>query len=174
QPLFARVEEMIDEVGFDAQVPRQHVRNEPFRERRLVAQQLMHRGLLDDQQCRRRGRGGRPDANRLTRERTFPEEVTRTQHGHHGFLASPGEHRDLDAALLDVHDGVARLTLREDGLPLRVRHDAPRRTSGLEERLGVERRWLPAWPHAPGFGSGHWARANYLTRLAGNRSVPSR
>ena len=33
QPLFAGVEEMIDKVGFDAEIPPQHVRDEPFRER---------------------------------------------------------------------------------------------------------------------------------------------
>ena len=38
QPLFTGVEEMIDQVGFDPDVPRQHVRDEPFRESGLVAQ----------------------------------------------------------------------------------------------------------------------------------------
>ena len=108
---------MIDEVGFDADVPRQHVRDEPFRERGLVAQELQHRGLLDDEYRRQRRRGGRSDPNRLTRQRTFPEKVAATQHRHHRLFAGPRQHRNLDAALLDVHDGVARLTLREDSLP---------------------------------------------------------
>ena len=40
---------MIDEVRFDADVPRQHVRDEPIRECRLVAQESKHRALLDDE-----------------------------------------------------------------------------------------------------------------------------
>ena len=48
EPLFAGVEELIDEVRLDADVPRQHVRDEAVRERRLFVEQPHHRVLLDD------------------------------------------------------------------------------------------------------------------------------
>ncbi len=57
---------MIDKIGLDAKVPGQHVRDEPFRERWLVAQESKHRGLVDDEYRRQRCRGGRSDPNRLT------------------------------------------------------------------------------------------------------------
>ena len=39
EPLLARVEELIDEILFDADVPGEHVRDEPIRELRLLVQQ---------------------------------------------------------------------------------------------------------------------------------------
>jgi hypothetical protein len=51
---------MIDEVGFDAHVPRQHVRDEAFRERWLVTQKAAHDAPVDDEHGGRRRRGGRP------------------------------------------------------------------------------------------------------------------
>ena len=68
EALFAGVEQLIDEVRFDAHVPRQHVGDEAVRERGLFVEQLDHRLLLDDQHARRDHRRGRPDANRLARQ----------------------------------------------------------------------------------------------------------
>jgi hypothetical protein len=146
---------MIDEVRFDADVPRQHVRDEPFREGGLVAQQAKHDTLLDDEHGCRRRRGGRPDPNRLTGQCPFPEEISRAQHRHHGFFASPGEHRDLDAALLNVHDGIARLPLREDDCSLGKCRHVPRSALGRKDGFGVESRWSRAWLNASCFRFRH-------------------
>ena len=62
-----------------------------------------------------------------------------------------GEHRQLDAAFLDVHDRVALVALREDHLGRPILHDPFRQTGRIEKGLGVER----------GDGSGH------LTRIRG-------
>ena len=49
QPLLARVEELIDQVLLDADVARQHVRDEAIRQRVLLVQHLHHLLLRDDQ-----------------------------------------------------------------------------------------------------------------------------
>ena len=45
-----------------------------------------------------------------------------------------------DAALLNVHDGIARLPLREDDFPFGICRHAPRGACGREEGFGVEGR----------------------------------
>ena len=91
----------------------------------------------------------------MTGEGAFPEEIARTQHRHDRFFAGPRQHGDLDAALLDVHDGVARLTLREDDLPFWIGRHAPCRTGGPEEGLSVEGWSFLAWLNAACFRSCH-------------------
>ena len=49
QPLLSGVEELIDQVFFDADVSRQHVRQESFRQRGLLVEHLDHLRLLDHQ-----------------------------------------------------------------------------------------------------------------------------
>ena len=79
QPLLAGVEELVDQIFFDADVPRQHVRQETIRERGLGVE-LPHHFLLLDGQDRARGhrrRGGHP--LRLAREAALAEEMARTR-----------------------------------------------------------------------------------------------
>ena len=102
EPLFARVEQLIDEVLLDADVPRQHVREEPLGQRRLRVQHLEHLRLLDDQHRARAHRRRGRDAPRLPRETPLAKEVTLAQDRHDRLFAGPREHRQLDAALLDV------------------------------------------------------------------------
>ena len=148
QPFLARVEELIDQVLLDADVSRQHVRDETIRQRVLPVQHLDHLLLLDDEDTARRDRLGAPDANGLSRETSLAKEIARAQHGHDRFSAGRGEHRELDAALLDVHHGVALIALREDHLGRPILHDPLRQSGRIEKGLGVER----------GHGSGHLAR----------------
>src|SRR5688500_20067612 len=55
------------------------------------------------------------------------------------YLCSLSLH-DALPIFLNVQDRVARLALREDDFPLRIRCNAPCRTGGPEKRLGVEGR----------------------------------
>ena len=75
QPFFARVEELIDEVRFDANVPAQHVGEEPIRERGLLMEQPRHCRFLDDQHAARHHRRGGADAKRLTGQGAFAEKI---------------------------------------------------------------------------------------------------
>ena len=86
----------------------------------------------------RRDRGRAADAERLPGQASFAEEVAGAQHGDHGFLAGLGEHRQLDAALLDVHDAVGTVALRKDHLVRRILDDLLREPGGVEKRLRVE------------------------------------
>ena len=77
---------MIDQIRLDTEVPRQHVRDEPIRERRLVVEQPEHRAFLNDEDGGRPRRGGGPEPDRLTGQRAFPEEVAGSQHRHDRFF----------------------------------------------------------------------------------------
>jgi len=114
EPLFARVEEMIDEVFLNPDVPRQHVREEPIGKRRLRVQHLEHLGLLDDEHHARAQRQGGRHAPRLPREAPLAKEVTRPQDRHDRFFAQPRLHRELDAPLLQVEHVGGGIPLRED------------------------------------------------------------
>ena len=52
QPLLARIEELVHQVLFDADIARQHVRQEALPERRLRVKDLLHLRFLDDQERR--------------------------------------------------------------------------------------------------------------------------
>ena len=75
QPLFAGVEELVDEVFLDADVPRQHVSDEPIGQGVLLVQQVHHLILvhLEDGAARDRGRAPHPDG--LTRQASFSKEI---------------------------------------------------------------------------------------------------
>ena len=74
QPLLAGVEELVDEVSFDADGPRQHVGQELSRKRWSTVKVSRHVLLLDDDdRGQSHGRGGRhpvwlPDQTALTEE----------------------------------------------------------------------------------------------------------
>ena len=138
EPLFAGVEELIDEVRFDAHVPRQHVGDEAIRERGLVVEQPDHRVLLDDQHAARHDRRRRPDADRLTRQGPLAEKVAGGQHRDDRFFADTREHRELDRALLDVPDVVAGLALREDDVAASILHNRSCRAGRFEIPLHIE------------------------------------
>ena len=83
---------------------------------------------------RRRGR----ESNRLAGQRPFPEEVSGTHDADDRLLAGLGNDRQLDAALLNVEDALARLTLDEDRRGCWIVDGLSRDARGIEERLGVE------------------------------------
>jgi hypothetical protein len=80
---------MIDQIRFNAEIPREHVGDEPLGKGRLVSEQAKHRRLVDDEHRRRCGRGGRSDANRLTGERPLAEEIAGAEHRDNSFLSGP-------------------------------------------------------------------------------------
>ena len=92
EPFLARVEELIDQILLDADVPRQHVREEAIRERGPGVELTDHVGLLDadDRGARHRRRGRHPP--RLARQAALAEKVTRLEDGDDGLFAGVREH----------------------------------------------------------------------------------
>jgi hypothetical protein len=74
----------------------------------------------------------------LAGKAAFAEEVAGAEHRHHSFPAGLREHRQLDAALLDVHDGVARVALGEHDLVAAEFDDLLRQSRRVEKLLRVE------------------------------------
>ncbi len=134
QPLLAGIEQLIDKVLFDANVPGQHVGDEPVREVMLVVEPSNHLLFRDDQHGGRAHGGRHLQANRMTRQRPLTEEITRPEHRHDGLLAARRQHRELDGALLDVQDAVGGISLGENDLGAFIgRHCCPR-PCGTEKR----------------------------------------
>lgn len=63
EPLFAGVEQLIDEVRFDPHVSGQHMGEETVREEGLLVEQPDHRLLIEDQHAARCYRGRRLDSD---------------------------------------------------------------------------------------------------------------
>jgi hypothetical protein len=142
QPLLAGIEQLIDQVCFDATVPSQHVRDEPVRKGVLIVEQTNHLLFRDDQH-RRRGHGRRGlQANGMTRQRAFTEEVPRPEHRHDRLFAGVRLHRKFDRALLNVQDAVGCLALGENDVAGLIGHDGFPHPCGTEKRVRVERRRL--------------------------------
>ena len=117
KPLFARVEQLINEVLLDADGARQEVGDEQSRKMRA------HRGATRTMAAfSRRMIGGvrhRLDgchAARLPGKAALAEEIVRAENCDHRFLALLGNNGDLDLALLNIEDGIRRFALRENGL----------------------------------------------------------
>src|SRR6267143_766027 len=71
------------------------------------------------------------------------KEITNTQNREDRFLALPGQHLQLDLALLDIEDCICGISLREDDLPpTQLSHgfsgpDLGQKDLGIESRLRV-------------------------------------
>src|SRR5258708_4432125 len=138
QPLLGGVEQLIDQVLFDPNVARQHVGDEAVGHGMLLVQQPDHLPLADEQHRARADRGGGPHAEPLPREAALAEEIPGAEHRHDRLPAGLRQHRQLDAARLNVHDVFAGISLREDGGAVRVLGDRFRDARGVEKRLHVE------------------------------------
>ena len=66
-----------------------------------------HLSLADEQDRARRDRRRAAHAERLTGQAALAEEVAGAEHRHDGLFAGLRQHRQLDAARLDVQDVVA-------------------------------------------------------------------
>lgn len=102
QPLFRRVEQLIDEVCFDAGFPRQDVRDEHRRERRFFAQHALDLGLVQPHRLAFRDGGRRCRTLELPDQASFAQKFIRPEQRDHGFLALGRYDRKFDLALLDV------------------------------------------------------------------------
>ena len=115
--LFAGIEQLIDQVFFDSNVPRQHVSKEPIRKRGLGMEPSHHFLLLDGQDhARLHGRRG-CHTLRLACKATLAKEMARLEHSNYGFFARVRHDGQPDDALLEIHDGRGRIALSKDHRP---------------------------------------------------------
>ena len=114
QPLFNRIEEMVDEVFFDADVSLQHVCQELFVELGLRVQHLEHALLVNHRDGARIHRDSGGDVELLPGETSLPEKVPRLKHTDDRLLAPRREHYEFHGSLLEIHHVGAVGALRED------------------------------------------------------------
>src|ERR1700692_434879 len=81
---------------------------------------------------------GRRDAYRLPCQGTLAHKVARLQHRHDGFLADLGDDGDLYRSFLDVHDVLADVSLREDGVLRLEFQNGSCQTRGFQKGLDIE------------------------------------
>jgi hypothetical protein len=80
-------------------------------------------------------------ANGMTRQRRFTEEVSRPYHRDDGFSAGMRQYRELDRTLLNVHDDVSGITLGEDDVHRLLGHGRLPRSQGTKKRIHIKRRF---------------------------------
>ena len=90
EALPARVEQLVDQVFFDLDVARQHVRDEPVGQRAFVVQEAHHPLLVHEQDAALGGRSCRRHPDRLARQTAFAEELPRAEDRHDGLAAGSG------------------------------------------------------------------------------------
>src|SRR5882757_4112769 len=136
--LFARVEELVDEVLLDPAVAGQQVGHEQLAKRRLGMQNTDHLGLADPHHFALDHSACCGQAQRLADQAAFAEEVARPEDRDHRFLALLGRDNDLDLALLDVENGLSRARLQEDDVFLAIVGHRAAATHRGEKRLRIK------------------------------------
>jgi len=138
----AGVGDLIDEVFLDADVARQHVRDEPVRERRLLVEHVDHLGFVEDQH------GNRVIAVTVPMRSADPpgsllEKVTRPSTATTASLPV-SDTTESFTVLAGCTSPSWPVALAENAGQRFVRDALFRRTDGIEEFLSIERGRLPA------------------------------
>jgi hypothetical protein len=114
QALLDGVEKLVDQILFKSNVAGKQVREEQFRDAVLLVEQTRHQRLLDPvNSAIAHGDSGR-EAQRLAGQASFAEELVVAQNADDRFLALVGCHRELHLALVEIPDGIRRVSLHED------------------------------------------------------------
>src|SRR6185369_1370706 len=113
-------EELVHEVLFHPDVPRQEIRGEGFRELCVLVERTARCRFRQQGdravRCRRRRR----HTERLSGEASLPEEGLGPKERDHRLFSLTREDRELDLPPLDEEHSVRAITLREDRLALTV------------------------------------------------------
>ena len=136
--LFARVEQLIDQIRFDANCTGEEMRDEEFGKSRLFVQHARERYLFDPHDLAFYHGGCRCHAHRLAGQASFAAELVLPKHGNDGFFASFGDDRELYPALLNVKHRIGTISLREDPLIFEVFRNRAARAHDGQERLRIE------------------------------------
>ena len=120
EALFARIEELVDEVLFNSAVPSQKIRHEKLGKFWLIMHGSDHGAFFDARNQAFIQRYRRCHPQRMAIETAFAEKVTGSKDTDDRFLAMLGNDGELDLALLDVENSVAGFPLCEDDLILPI------------------------------------------------------
>ena len=119
KPPLARIEQLVDQIRFELNIPRQQESHEHLGKGGLIAEHANHGLLFDFEDRRLRERDGRGHVQWLARQASLAEEVARAQYRDDSFLALLGYHAELDLAALDIEDAIGGIALpKDDLLPL--------------------------------------------------------
>ena len=133
-----RIEQLIDQVCFDADGPAQKMRNEHFGECRFLVNHPDNSRLFQPRDDGVRHDRDRRDTLHLPSEASFAEELIRSKNGDDRFLALLGNDGELRLAFLNVEDRIARVALGKDDLALAVLADASAVPDTGEKRFCIE------------------------------------
>ena len=114
QALFAGIEELIDQVLLDSDIPREHECDKAVGKLMFGVKDTNHLGFFDYERGGWRNGGRRTNPNRLTGEASFANEIPRPQDGHDRLFARFIDDGEPYSTFLNVEDAPARITLRKD------------------------------------------------------------
>lgn len=138
QPLFTRIEKLVNQIFLIADVPCQQVDHEHIRHFAFAVKRFHHDFLINSQNSAIGNGTRRPRAQPLSRHAAFTEKIAFSQYSNRRFLAIAGYDSKLDFALLDIEDRVGGVTLRENSLLLREVQSFPTVTDRREESMRIE------------------------------------
>jgi hypothetical protein len=117
QALLAGVEELIDQIFFDSDVPRQHVSQKAIRERGLAVELPHHVRFLDGQDGARGHGCRRCHPLRLAHQAALAEEMASIEHCDHSLFSCVRHDRQPNNAYLQVQNARGPIALRKDQRP---------------------------------------------------------
>ena len=120
-----RIEQLVDEIRFDAASPTEKMGYEQLGERWFLMEHAENHRFFQSHDDGVRHRRGCRYAQRLPGQTTFTKEFGRSKNPDDGFLALLRNDGDLHLALLDVEDRIRRVSLGKDDLVLAVLTNAP-------------------------------------------------
>jgi hypothetical protein len=145
QALFARVEQVVHEVRFNATVARQQVSCEDLGKSRLCMKDADHLRFLKAHHSGVGHGSGRREAQRLRNQTAFAEKVALAKQGNYRFPSLLGDHGDFDRAPYDVKDGICGVSLRENDLFGPILQHGSAVVHGCEEYVRIKS-GLPGGP----------------------------
>src|ERR1051326_1617049 len=138
QALFARVEQLIDEVGFNPDIPSQKVRYEHLGKRRLLMEYTNDGSLLQPHGLAFRHRRDGRHTQRLPCQASFAKEFASSKDRDDRFFSLLGNDGYFYPALLDVENRVGGFALRKDDLTVLVFRYGPADIYSGQEHIGLE------------------------------------
>jgi len=138
QALFTGIEELIDQVLLNSDVPSQHEGDEAIGELMFGVEDANHLGFFDHERGGRRNSGRRTNPNRLTGEASFANEIPRAQDGHDRLFARFIDDGEPYSTFLNIEDTSARIALREDRFFFLEFRDLSGHTCRIKKFLGIE------------------------------------
>ena len=138
QSFLAGVEEVVDQVLFNATVPLEEVPHEPSGKGWLSLQHSEHLLSCDAQDLTLRQRCSGGQSARLTVQTAFAEETASFQQCDDGLFTALGDDGQLEPAVVNKEHGVRRVPLCENDLAFVALDEGFSRANPRQELGGIE------------------------------------